>query len=126
MKNEEDYILEFKDRDSYLYVYLAGKDSFSASLSYWNEIADQVRKGGYKKLLVHENLVGEVTAGEVFDLIGDLEKSGLVGIQIAFFDENPADGDVNHFGQLVAGNRGGTIQIFQSLEAAEKWICSED
>jgi hypothetical protein len=126
MMSSNEYSLEFRDRESYLYVYLSGKDSFAASLSYWNEIADQVTKSGKQKLLVHENLVGEVSQAEIYDLIADLSKSALMNTRIAFYDENHADESVNQFGRMVAQNRGANIQVFQSLAAAERWINQHD
>jgi hypothetical protein len=39
-----DYHLEFEDRGTYLFARLTGKDSFAASLSYWNQIADEVAR----------------------------------------------------------------------------------
>lgn len=119
--NTKEFNLIFKDRGNYLYVRLSGRDSFSASLDYWNQIADQVRKQQLHKVLVHESLTGEVSEGEMFDIMMDILPAST-GIRVAFFDENNADQNINDFGQLIANNRGADIRIFQSLEAAEKWI----
>jgi len=120
---ENDYTLEFEDRGSYLYAHLTGMDSFAASLSYWNTIADKVHELGHTKLLVYENLIGEVSEGEIFDVMMDILPAGT-GISVAFFDENQADSKINELGQLIANNRGATIRIFQTLADAEKWIKS--
>lgn len=118
-----DYTLTFEDRGQYLYAHLTGTDSYAASLSYWNEISDEVRKFDFRRLLVHENLIGHVNEGEVFDIICDLVPSGL-GIKVAFYDENRADADINELGLLIASNRGIDVRMFSSLEDAEKWISS--
>lgn len=123
---ENSYTLTFEDRNGYLFASLTGQDSFAASLSYWNEIADKVGGLGYRKLLVHENLLGEVSESEIFDVIADLKDSGLFGVQIAFYDENHADAQINNLGQLVANNRGAEFRIFQSMEAAQHWIEQDD
>ena len=123
--NSTDFTLNFEMRGSYLYAYISGQDSFSASLDYWNRIADQVREFNTTRVLVHENLLGQVTEGEMFDIIMDLLPSST-GIRVAFFDENNADQSVNELGELLANNRGVDIRIFQSLEDAEKWIAKED
>jgi len=115
------FILDFEARENDLYAHLSGKDSFAASLDYWNQIVDQVQKLNVTKVLVHENLTGEVSEGELFDVIMDILPSSS-GIQVAFYDENDADRSINEFGRLVSNNRGADIQIFQSLETAEKWI----
>ena len=118
--SNSDYTLSFEDRGTYLYAYLTGRDSFVASLSYWNEIIKKVTELGYSKLLVHENLTGEVSEGEMFEIVTNLLKSGH-GISAAFFDENASDEAINALGELVAGNRGIQIQIFKTLDAARQW-----
>ncbi|HSR88633.1 MAG TPA: hypothetical protein VLL07_06735 [Pontiella sp.] len=121
-----DYTLTFDDRGTYLYAFLTGQDSFAASLSYWNAIADEVKRFGYTKLLVHEQLEGNVDAGEVFQIIMNLKESALRGVQIAFYDENREDIPINALGQLVANNRGGTVRLFHNLAAATDWIEQDD
>lgn len=117
----QDFILTFEVRGDYLYVHLSGKDSFAASLDYWNQIADQAHKLNLTKVLVHENLEGSVTEGEMFEIMMDVLPAST-GINVAFYDEQSADQTVNELGQLIANNRGADIRIFQSLETAEKWI----
>ena len=116
------YQLTFDNREIYLYVFIKGQDSFAASLSYWNEIADEVKRLGCTKLLVHEQLEGNVDEGEIFDVIMDLKESVLRGVQIAFYDENRDDIPINALGQLVANNRGGAVRLFHNLKAAMNWI----
>lgn len=120
------YKLAFDDRKTYLYVFISGQDSFAAALSYWNEIADEIMRLGYTKLLVHEQLEGNIDEGEIFDVIMDLKDSALRGIQIAFYDENREDIPVNALGQLVANNRGGAVRLFHNLKAAINWIEQDD
>jgi hypothetical protein len=122
----DSYTLTFENRDSYLYAHLAGQDSFGASLSYWNKIADKVKELDSRKLLVHEALTGEVTETEIYDIIIDLVGSGLQEIRIAFYDENHDDIELNALGQFIAQHRGANIKIFHSLKAAERWIKRDD
>lgn len=123
--NKEDFRIEFEQRDVYLYVHLTGEDSFSSSLSYWRSIADKVKSLELNRVLVHENLTGNISEGEIFDVMMNILPDSN-GIKVAFFDENQADHDINDLGQLIANNRGADIRIFQSLETAEKWISAED
>jgi hypothetical protein len=116
------YQLEFEARDTYLYARLTGKDSFAASLSYWNEIKDKVQDTGAKKLLVHENLEGEVNEEEMYDLMVDLVRDDFPEVQVAFFDENLNDAAINHLGKMVANNHGANVRIFESLSNARYWI----
>lgn len=120
------YQLEFEARDTYLYAHLTGKDSFAASLSYWNEIKDKVKDAGAKKLLVHEDLEGEVTEEEMYDLMIDLLHDGFPAVKVAFFDENLGDAAVNHLGKMMAANHGANVRIFESLSNAQYWIEHEN
>lgn len=121
-----DYKLVFDNRETYLYASITGQDSFAASLSYWNEIADEVKRLGYSKLLVHEQLEGNVNEAELFDIIMDLKDSALHDVQIALYDEHREDIPINELGQLIANNRGGAVRIFQNLSAAMQWIEEDD
>ena len=116
------YNLKFEDRTDYLFVKISGQDSFSSSLRYWNEIADEVGKRGYQKLLVHEKLTGNLSGREMYDLIMDLKVSVLKNVRIAFFDENSADNLINNLGRLIANHRGGKVRIFSRLDEAQRWI----
>jgi hypothetical protein len=124
--NVHDYQLTFEERNSYLYIRLTGEDSFAASLSYWNEIADQVRLRGSSRVLIHENLIGDVAEGEMAKVIMDLVPSGLADVQIAFFDENRDDDAINQLGQSLALDKGAYVKIFQSLESAKEWIAGDE
>lgn len=126
MLKKNNYRLSFEDRDTYLYAHLMGEDSFAASLSYWNEIADKVMALNCRKLLIHEDLTGEVAESEMHDIIMDLMPSGLLDIKIAFFDENIDDTPMNALGLSLATNKGANAKIFDSLEAAKQWITQDD
>jgi len=118
--------LEFEDRGTYLYACMTGKDSFAASLDCWNRIADEVERLDCRKLLVHEQLEGNVDEGEVFDLVMDLKDSALSRVQIALYDENRDDIPINALGQLIANNRGAAVRIFHNLKAATQWLEHDD
>ena len=114
--------MNFENRGTYLYVLITGQDSFSASLSYWNEIADETARRGYSRLLVHECMIGQVSAREIYDLIMDLKNSALKDVQIAFYDENARDSFMNLLGKLIANYSGGDVRIFSNLDDARRWI----
>jgi sugar/nucleoside kinase (ribokinase family) len=120
------YQLTFEDRGSYLFAHIAGDDSFAASLSYWNEIAGKVSQLGRRKLLIHEELRGEVNENEMRELLMDLTHSGLKDVRIAFFDEDRSHMPINAVGQTLSASMGGHTRIFDSLEAARQWIEKDD
>jgi hypothetical protein len=119
-----DYTLTFEQRSDYLYACLTGKDSHAASIEYWTSIAGKLQSLGLKKVLVHENLTGKLTAAEMFDVVTRFSDVGFLGVVIAVYDENTADEEMNTLGELIAKNRGAFIRLFYSLEEAEQWIQS--
>ena len=86
--SDREYTLAFEDRGSYLYARITGRDSYAASMAYWPAIADEVERTGFKRILVHENLQGIVTEGEIYEILMNLRGSALMGIRIAFYDES--------------------------------------
>ncbi len=116
------YQLQFEDRGDYLYAHLSGADSFAASLLYWNDIADEIGRLGYHKLLVHESMAGHISGREMYDLIMDLKDSSLKDVQIAFYDEMSSDTFLNNLGKLIANHRGGSVRLFSRLDEAQRWI----
>ncbi len=116
------YTLTFEDRGSYLYAHLTGQDSFESGLEYWRAIADKTLELGHKRVLVHENMLGDLNKAEVFEIITQFTKPAYLGIRLAFFDENIDNESLNALGQLIATNRGLMVEVFQTLEAALRWI----
>ena len=114
--------MSFENRGDYLYTLITGQDSFSASLSYWNEIADETARRGYRRLLIHECMIGQVSARETYDLIMDLRDSALKDVRIAFYDENAGDAFMNLLGKLLANYSGGDVRIFSNIDDARRWI----
>ncbi len=123
---ENPYTLAFEDRGNYLYAHLTGKDSFESGLEYWRAIADKTLELGHKRVLVHENMLGDLNKAEVFEIITQFTKPAYLGIRLAFFDENIDDESLNALGQLVATNRGIMVEVFQTLKAAQHWIESNE
>ncbi len=119
--NEGDFSIEFEVRESYIYAYVTGTDSFETCLNSWARVAKKAGELGIPRVLVHECLMGHITEGELFNVLQKVIPMGI-GIKVAFFNENQDHEAFFALGELMARNRGIDIQMFQSLEDAEKWI----
>lgn len=113
--------LTFEHRETYLYALVTGEDSYENCLSSWTQITEKVKAFGLNRVLVHEELTGRITEGELFSLLQEIIPLGI-GIRIAFFDPDIKHEAFNLLGGLVAQNRGIDVQMFKSLEEAEQWI----
>jgi hypothetical protein len=117
-----EYELTIEKRVDYLYAYITGLSSYENSMQYWGKIADELHRQGLKKVLVHKNLTGSLSAAEIYDIVTRFAEAGFLGIHVAFYDENEGDADLNALGELIATNRGAFVKVFTSLEEAEAWI----
>jgi len=119
--NHGDFSIQFEVRESYLYAYISGTDSYETCLNSWVMIAKKAHELGIPRVLVHESLIGHITEGELFNVLQQVIPMGI-GIKVAFFNENLDHATFFALGELMAQNRGIDIQIFQSLKDAERWI----
>lgn len=116
------YSIKFEEREEYLYAYIEGQDSLEASLECWQKIADRTDEKNYKKLLVEENLEGQLGDIDMFAFATQLTKMGLIDVKIAFVDQKADHNEGNEFAELVATNRGIKGKIFIDIDKAQKWL----
>lgn len=117
------YDLTFEERDGYLFASVKGEaDNFEVSAGYWQEVAEKCQRIGAKKVLIVEDLPGDSSMAEVYQLASALPQMGFYNIKVAFVDEHIDQQELNQFGELVAINRGLHGKIFNNVSEAEKWI----
>jgi hypothetical protein len=118
------YTLQVEQRNDYLYFQVEGDASYETGMGFWREIGSKCKNLGYKKLLIKENLEGQVSDAEMFWITARFREFGFIGKKIAFIDRYANHDYGNGFGQLVASNRGILMRIFKDIDEAEKWIIS--
>ncbi len=118
------YSIRFEDRKDYLYAYIEGQDSLEASLQYWQEIAERALADGFEKVLVEENLEGQISDFDMFQLTSKFLDMGMARLQIGFVDRKNDHVVGNKLGELVVTNRGIKGKIFDAVEDAEAWLLS--
>jgi hypothetical protein len=120
------YKLTFEHRPQYLYAFVTGdKDSYEISKQYWQEIADECKKTGVKKVLIEEDLRENVSMPDMYQFASEIPQLGFFGIRVAFVDRQPDQQQLNQFGETVATNRGLLSRVFDNFEDGEKWLLSE-
>ncbi len=119
------YSLTFEHRPKYLYAYVKGeRDSYEISKQFWTEIAGEIQRSGYDRVLVDEDIEESASMIDIFQLVSEFSEMGLIGIRIAFHDRKIEHADLNGFGELVASNRGLNGRAFNDMDLAEAWISS--
>lgn len=118
------YSLQIEKRNEYLHFSVEGETSYETGMDLWREIGSKCNELGYNKIIVEENLKGQVTDTEMYQITSQFPEFGLLGKKIAFIDKHASHDIGNKFGQLVSSNRGINARIFHSIWDAEKWIAT--
>lgn len=121
MRSDPNYTLTLEERQGYLYA-LAGGQTLTAeiSASYWNEIAGRCFETNIERILIEKDFAEGVGPDEMLrmaDHLGNL----LPGRRIAFLDRHRHDA-INELGKKLARNRDVMMQVFDSVESAERWL----
>jgi hypothetical protein len=119
------YTLDAEKRGSYLYITVTGENSPDTVMAYLSEIRDLCIKYSCPNVLVVENLAGpSLSTFNVFDIISKVsESTSQVVRQVGYVDLNPNhDADRLKFAENLAVNRGVFVNIFQTIQEAEKWF----
>lgn len=120
------YKLTFEYRPEYLYAFVTGeKDSYEISKQYWQEIADECKNSGIKKVLIEEDIEENVSMSDMYQFCAEIPQLGFFGIRVAFVDRRQDQQQLNQFGETVATNRGLLSRVFNNFEDGEKWLLSE-
>ena len=119
--SDKGYKLTIEERDGYLYA-LAGGEKLTAQISaaYWNEIAGRCFAEHFNRILIEKDFIEAVGPEEMLrmaDYLGNL----LPGRRIAFVDRQHHD-SINELGKKLARNRDVMMQVFGSVQEAEKWL----
>ena len=121
---EKGYDLTFHQHQDYLYALIEGpRDSFTISISYWDEIAAKVREGGYKKVLVEERLGSNMSKLEAFRVAARTSRMDFNGARIAFVDREDGHRPVNEFAVGISQSRGRVVRCFNTLHEAVVALC---
>ena len=118
---ERAYTIEMDERGEYIYVLVTG-DKLTANIAagYWNEIAQKCFEIDCRKILIEKNFKEGVGPDEMLhmaDHVGGL----LPNRSIAFVDRYNHD-SINELGKPLARNRSITMQIFDNVDDAERWL----
>lgn len=122
-EQETPYKIEFQQRPKYLYAFVSGRhDTVENAKKCWLEMLDECNKFGYNKILVEENIEGNISLEEMYKLASEFPSLGFRDILVAFVDLHPSHQKLNRFGEVVATNRGGKVRVFDTVTEAKEWL----
>jgi len=98
-----------------------GEDSLATSLAVWRLLAAECRARDTTKLLVVEELAGTLSLDEVGIMVETLHAEGFPDVRIAFVDL-AGNLSVGEHGEILAIERGFTVQAFTREAEARNWL----
>ena len=120
------FTINFVHEPEYLRAEVFGEqDSYQITALYWQKIAEELDKTGYKKLLVVEMLGENIEILDAIRAIRDRESRSFQGVKIAFFDMKQDHTATNSYGVAAAAHMGYDVEIFTDLHKAKDWLISE-
>ncbi len=121
--DKETYRIEFARNEDFLHAYVEGdEDSIEISRQYWTDVLNECRRQSFEKILIEENISGNVSAGEMYEFAKELPNLVTDKVVVAFVDRRTAHHEINRFGELVANNRGLRSRVFNSVKEAAAWL----
>lgn len=110
---------------SHIHVVVTGDNSERDVLAYMNDVRQLCVQHSCWYVLIEESLSGPgLGITSVFDLASHGAQIAREHFRaVAFVDVNPAhDHEMMKFAETVAVNRGLGLRVFQTVEAAERWL----
>lgn len=118
-----EYHLTIIQKPKYLHAIVTGENTKENVARYLNELYEECKARKCSKVLMEEQLAGpRIDISDVFSII-DTRSNQITGMfeALAFVDTN-ARGDLMHFAETVARNRGLPLSVFSNVADAENWL----
>jgi hypothetical protein len=118
--------VRFENRSDYLVAHVTGRgEDLETTRATWQRIAAECKAAGQVRLLIHEEIEGELPFMEQYAFADGMAKLGFDGITVAFVDTKPEQFLNNKFGEDVAVNRGARGRLFSNVAEAEAWLLAQ-
>jgi len=121
------YALNICQKPGYLHAVVTGPNTRENVARYLEEVRAECVARACFRVLVEERLDGpRLEAMDVFEIVSQGSDRARGKIRaLAYVDVN-AEGDLMHFAQTVALNRGLHVALFPTVADAERWLLSGD
>lgn len=106
-----DYSICFEHRPDCLYVKVdAGEASYEIVRRYWSEIIAMQHRRGYSRVMVVDDIAGELSTTDLYTFVTELAASGLQGVAFVIVPRR-FDPDASEFEEMVGTNRGLNLRV---------------
>ena len=119
------YSLTFEHRASYLYVGLECSEYDSEIIyQYWQEIIEESERTGIDNIMVEVKVTADLNFTDALQSIGYFKPKPRR--RIAYVGAPPEMKNIYLFAIDVSASRGFNVELFDNIEAAEKWLLETD
>ena len=116
------YELTFEERPDYLYASVRSKHVDEATArAYLTEIAEHCHSSHYHRLMVYRDIPEVLHGGALFFAAAEFQAL-LQNVRVAFVNPYAQNADDLEFGDIIASNRGGAHQTFETEAEAGAWL----
>lgn len=119
------YEIKFAECDGFVHASVTGDNSASNVQAYLYDVLQECKRRNCYRVLIEENLQGpRLDVDQVFSIASE-GAMGALGFfhAIAFVDVEM--GEMAHFAETVAMNRGMPIRAFPTVGEAKAWIAAQ-
>ena len=118
--------VRFENREGYLFAHITGRgEALETTRANWRRIAEECKRRGMAKVMIFEEIEGELPFMEQYAFADGLHQLGFDDLIAAFVDAKPEQFINNKFAEDVAVNRGARGRMFATVEEAEAWLRSK-
>jgi hypothetical protein len=115
------YKVRYEDRKDYLFVHIAGPESYDNAIQLFQDLRKKTDTEHYKAFLIVDEVTGALSAGETYRLSTEIAKIHRGNI-IAFVDPKEHTYNANAYGGTVVANRGVITEVFTNEKDAMEWL----
>jgi len=117
------YKLTITQKPTYLHATITGENTKDNVVRYLDELLGECVARGCFRALIEERLEGpRLRTLDVFEIVSLGSRRALGMLTALAYVDMHAEGDLMHFAETSALNRGVPIMVFSDLAEAEKWL----
>lgn len=119
-----DYALRLVEQGDLLEVYVSGGiDAQDVRIAYWQEIADEGKARGIRKLLVTDRKKGQpATPAELAELAVMFQHEARYFDRVAVIEPTPEFLPAIEYAEIFGQGMGINVRIFTNAREAERWL----
>jgi hypothetical protein len=115
------YKIEYEERTNYLYVHIAGPESYDEASRFWEELRKEADVRKHNRFLIVDEVTGVLEHDDVYWLSAKIATL-FYGKIIAYVDPKEESYVANEYGEAVVYGKGVNVRLFRKKHDAIEWL----